>query len=163
MHLDQSFWTASNVFLAISGLLLAALSQILIRRDELAIMKPFAFIYSLGGLFVAAMWMLVTNRKIAYVKIVEDMARNIESELYSAFPENVHTQNVEGKDLVGLGFFSATKLIFHDGDPNRWLARSYPCRKWIASRRSGNVMAVWLPVFFGVIWISLASWFAVML
>ena len=80
-HWDNSYWTASYVFLVIQGALIAALTQLRTLKNDnswLIITSIFSFF----GLGVSVSMMLVLNRKRTYTQGAEKYLKNWLPEMY---------------------------------------------------------------------------------
>ena len=80
-HWDDSYWTASYVFLLIQGVLIAALTHLRALTDDNSWLV-IAFFFGLFGLAVFASMFFVLNRKITYTHGSEQCPKNLLKSLY---------------------------------------------------------------------------------
>jgi len=66
-HWDNSFWSATYVFLALQGALLFAFAQVY-TNPNIGGEKVILMIFSIGGAIISLLWLFVMNRKMSYTR-----------------------------------------------------------------------------------------------
>lgn len=160
-ELDNSYWTAVNFFILVQGILIAGVFGFLANSFKLE--PQWLLPIEAGGLIFAIMWLFVSSRKMAALRLAEEQGRAIE--------EIIRIDNKQKTDepFTFPLFFYGSKSIFHKNNSSlsdyqtkireeirtRYLPGVSGNRVsiWVSMRFSSiSILSFWVPLMFIGIW-----------
>ncbi len=160
-ELDESYWTAVNFFILVQGILIAGVFGFLADTSKL---EPYWLLpIEAGGLIFAVMWLFVSSRRMAALRLAEEQGRAIEAII------RINNKQKPNEPFRFPLFFYGSKSIFHKHDTNlagnlgemkeeirsRYLPGVSGNRVsiWVSLRFSSiNILSFWVPLMFIGIW-----------
>jgi hypothetical protein len=139
---DESYWTSFNIFVVVTGLLLAGFTQ-LGKNDD--ILKQ---IFCFAGITISILWLLTLNRKFVHLTCCEEEGRKLEKEIY---------KNTDKK----FGVYTSIKKFAHpeseeDNKYKKEIQNILGFKKYLTGFSTGALMACVFPIVILIVWIILS-------